>query len=196
MTFSSPGDPASTSALGGALLSQSGRLADLVLDLDASASRASRAGRARRGRADAGPTGTTDTTDTTDTAGDRSARVGSTGPTGREEELLTRAATELDRVGGLLQAWTTTAVESAARVRALEPALARVDLVVDGHLVVERSGPSRVEPAERLAERERLQELLNRVTAARSRELARLGRELEHSGTTLAALSARARSGT
>ncbi|GAA2034856.1 hypothetical protein GCM10009740_26920 [Terrabacter terrae] len=190
MTFSSPGDPASTSALGGALLSQAGRLADLVLDLDASASRASRAG-ARRGRADAGPPGTTDTA-----GGDRTARVGSPGPTRREEELLTRAATELDRVGSLLQAWTTTAVESAARLRALEPALARVDLVVDGHLVVERSGPSRVQPAQRLAERERLQELLNRVTAARSRELARLGRELEQSGTTLAALSVRARSGT
>ncbi|HSU74451.1 MAG TPA: hypothetical protein VLI66_05890 [Terrabacter sp.] len=191
MTFSSPGDTASTSALGGALFSQAGRLADLVLDLDASASRASRAGRARRGRADAASTGTTDTA-----GSDRTARVGSTDPTRREEELLTRAATELDRVGGLLQAWTTTAVESAARLRALEPALARVDLVVDGHLVVERSGPSRVEPAERLAERERLQELLNRVTAARSRELARLRRELEQSGTTLAALSARARSGT
>ena len=81
-------------------------------------------------------------------------------------------------------------------MRALEPALARFDLVVDGRLVVERAGPSRVEPAERLAERERLQELLNRVTAVRSRELARLRRELEQSGTTLAALSARARSGT
>ena len=83
-------------------------------------------------------------------------------------------------MGGLLQSWTTTAVESAARVRSLEPALARSDLVVEGQLVVERSGPSRVEPAERLAERERLQELLNRVTAVRSRELARLRRELEH----------------
>ena len=59
---------------------------------------------------------------------------------------MTRAATELDRVGGLLQSWTTTAVESAARVRALEPALTRCDLVIDGQLVVERSGPSRVEP--------------------------------------------------
>src|SRR6478736_1191758 len=112
-----------------------------------------------------------------------------------QRDLVTRAATELDRVGGLLQSWTTTAVESAARVRALEPALTRCDLTIDGRLVVERSGPSRVEPGERRAERDRLQELLNRVTAVRSRELARLRRELEASGTTLAALSDRARSG-
>ena len=71
-------------------------------------------------------------------------------PTGHERDLVTRAATELDRVGGLLQSWTTTAVESAARVRALEPALTRCDLTIDGRLVVERSGPSRVEPGARL----------------------------------------------
>lgn len=130
-----------------------------------------------------------------DAAARRAARTGSADVTGHERDLVTRAATELDRVGGLLQSWTTTAVESAARVRALEPALTRVDLVVDGQLVVERSGPSRVEPSERLAERERLQELLNRVTAVRSREQARLRRELEASATTLAALSDRARSG-
>ncbi|WP_330474213.1 hypothetical protein [Terrabacter sp. C0L_2] len=159
----STGDPGSTSALGGALRTQAGRLADLVVDLDAAAR--------------------------------RSGRTGSPDVTGRERDLVTRTATELDRVGGLLQSWTTTAVESAARVRALEPALTRCDLVIDGHLVVERSGPSRVEPAERLAERERLQELLNRVTAVRSREQARLRRDLETSVTTLAALSDRARSG-
>jgi len=160
----SPGDPGSTSALGGALRTQAGRLADLVVDLEAAASRA--------------------------------ARGGHTDPTPHERDLLTRAATQLDRVGGLLQSWTTTVVESAARLRTLEPALARCDLVVEGHLVVERSGPSRVEPGERLAERERLQELLNRVTAVRSRELAGLRRELEQSGATLAALSDRARSST
>ena len=131
-----------------------------------------------------------------DAAARRVGRTGSPDPTGRERDLVTRAATELDLVGALLQSWTTTAVESAARVRALAPALTRCDHVIDGQLVVERSGPSRVEPAERLAERERLQELLNRVTAVRSRELARLGRELETSGTRLAALSDRARSGT
>ena len=97
----SPGDPGSTSALGGALRTQAGRLADLVVDLDAAA---------RRGRdAPARPT-----------------------PPDHERDLVTRAATELDRVGGLLQSWTTTAVESAARVRALEPALTRCDLVIDG----------------------------------------------------------------
>lgn len=159
----SAGDAGSTSALGGALRTQAGRLADLVVDLDAAATRV--------------------------------GRTGSPDPTGHERDLVTRAATELDLVGALLQSWTTTAVESAARVRALEPALTRCDLVIDGQLVVERSGPSRVEPAERLAERERLQELLNRVTAVRSRELARLRRELETSGTRLAVLSDRARSG-
>jgi hypothetical protein len=159
----SPGDPGSTSALGGALRTQAHQLAGLVVDLD--------------------------------TAARRAGRTGAPDPTGHERDLVTRAATELDRVGGLLQSWTTTAVESAARVRSLEPALTRCDLVIDGRLVVERSGPSRVEPGERLAERERLQELLNRVTAVRSRELARLRRELESSGTTLATLSERARSG-
>lgn len=165
MSVPTSGDPGSVSALGGALRTQAGRLADLVVDLDAAARRSA-----------------------------RTARAGVPDPTERERDLVTRAATELDRVGGLLQSWTTTAVDSAARVRALEPALARFDLVVDGQLVVERSGPSRVEPVERLAERERLQELLNRVTAVRSRELARLRRELEQSGATLARLSARARS--
>lgn len=159
----SPGDTASTSALGGALRTQANRLADLVVDLDDAAR--------------------------------RSHRTGSPDPTGHERDLVTRAATELDRVGGLLQSWTTVAVDVAARLRALEPALTRCDLVVDGQLVVECPGPSRVEPAERLSERERLQELLNRVTAARSRELARLRRELETSGDRLAALSDRARSG-
>ena len=130
-----------------------------------------------------------------DAAARRVGRTGSPDPTGHERDLVARAATELDLVGALLQSWTTTAVESAARVRALEPALTRCDLVIDGQLVVERSGPSRVEPAERLAERERLQELLNRVTAVRSREQARLRRELETSGATLAALSDRSRSG-
>lgn len=178
MTVPPPGDPGSTSSLGGALRTQAGRLADLVVDLEAAARRGARTPRPGRAAPTVEPAAPT------------------VDPTAHERDLVTRAATELDRVGGLLQSWTTTAVETAARVRALEPALARFDLVVDGRLVVERSGPSRVEAAERLAERERLQELLNRVTAVRSRELARLRRELEQSGTTLAALSARARSGT
>jgi hypothetical protein len=112
-----------------------------------------------------------------------------------ERDLLSRAAAELDRVGALLQGWTTTAVDTAARVRAMEPELTHHDLGVEGHLVVELAGPSRVEPAARLAARERLQELLNRASAARSRELARLGREFEQSAAALAALSDRARSG-
>jgi hypothetical protein len=157
------GDPASVSALGGALLTQSGRLADLVTDLGASASRAR-----RRSLDDA---------------------------TGHERLLLERAATELDRVGSLLQAWTATAVEAAARARQLAPDLARADLVVDGQLVVESPGPSRVDPATRARERQRLQELLNRVTMVRARELARLGRELQHSHDALAAVAHDARAG-
>ena len=157
------GDPASTSALGGALRTQAGHLVELVHDLGRPAAVAERAGLAD--------------------------------PTAHERDLLTRAATELDRVGGLLQSWTTTEVETAARVRALEPELDRWDLLVDGHLVVDRPGPSRVDPHRRLVERERLKELLNRATAARSRELARLARELERSTATLATVSGHARSG-
>jgi hypothetical protein len=122
-------------------------------------------------------------------------RTGLDDPTAQERDLLTGAATELDRVGGLLQSWTTTEVETAARVRALEPELDRWDLLVEGNLVVDRPGPSRVDPNRRMVEREHLQELLNRATASRSRELARLARELERSTATLATVSDRARSG-
>ena len=131
-----------------------------------------------------------------DAAARRVGRTGSPDPTGQERDLVTRAATELDLVGALLQSWTTTAVESGGPRRGPQPPHTRCDLVIHVQLVVEGSGPRRVEPAERLAERERLQELVNRVTAVRSRELARLRRELETSGTRLAALSDRARSGT
>jgi hypothetical protein len=157
------GDAASVSALGGALLTQSTRLADLVTELDGSATRAQR----------------------------RSGEDVSS----HERLLLERVATELDRIGALLQAWTTTSAETAARARQLAPDLARADLVVDGRLVVESSGPSRVDPQTRSFERQRLQELLNRVTMVRARELARLGRELQHSHDTLAAVAHDARAG-
>lgn len=157
------GDPASVSALGGTLLTQSARLADLVTDLGGSGARAR-----RRSLED---------------------------PSAHERLLLERAATELDRVGALLQAWTTTAVDAAARARQLEPDLTRADLVVEGQLVVESSGPSRVDPETRARERVRLQELLNRVTMVRARELARLGRELQHSRDALAAVAHDARAG-
>ncbi|GAA2162696.1 hypothetical protein FHX52_0035 [Humibacillus xanthopallidus] len=163
------GDPASVSALGGALLTQSARLADLVTELGGSAARAARASQARRRPVD-----------------DVSSH---------ERLLLERAATELDRVGALLQAWTTTSVETAARARQLAPDLARADLVIDGQVVVESSGPSRVDPQTRARERQRLQELLNRVTMVRARELARLGRELQHSHDALAAVALDARAG-
>lgn len=157
------GDPASVSALGGALLTASARLADLVTDLGESAARAQ-----RRWLDDA---------------------------TSHERLLLERAATELDRVGALLQAWTTTTVDAAARARQLAPDLARADLVIEGQLVVESAGPSRVDPETRARERLRLQELLNRVTMVRARELARLGRELQHSHDALAAVAHDARAG-
>ncbi len=157
------GDPASVSALGGALVTQAARLADLANELE-------RAGAAARRR---------------------SVEDG----TAHERALLVRVATELDRVGALLQAWTITAVESAARARQLGPDLARADLVLDGQLVVESSGPSRVDPATRAQERQRVQELLNRVTSVRARELGRLGRELQHSHERLVAVSGDAREG-
>ena len=157
------GDPASVSVLGGVLLTQSARLADLVTDLSGSAAQAR-----RRSHDDV---------------------------TAHERRLLEQAATELDRVGTLLQAWTTTAVEAAARARQLAPDLARADLVIDGQLVVESSGPSRVDPETRARERHRLQELLNRVTMVRARELSRLGRELQQSHDTLAAVAHDARAG-
>ena len=167
------GDPASVSALGGALRTQAGQLVDLVTDLAGGHRAPSPASAATHPAPGARrPDATT-----------------------HEQALLERAATELDRVGGLLQAWTATSVETASRARRLEPELGRADLVVDGHLVVESAGPSRVDPATRARERARLQELLNRVTAAQARELARVRRELEQSHDTLVALSRNAREG-
>jgi hypothetical protein len=125
----------------------------------------------------------------------RQVRRGGPDVTAEERDLLTRTATELDGVGGLLQALTAATAESAARLRALEPDLQRAGLVVEGQIVVEAPGPSRVEPQTRLRERERLQELLNRITAARARELAHLRRELERSTAALARLSDRCRAG-
>jgi hypothetical protein len=126
----------------------------------------------------------------------RQVRRGGEDPTARERDLLTRTATELDGIGALLQSLTATTAEGVARLRALEPDLRRAGLVVEGRLVVEAPGPSRVEPDTRLRERERLQELLNRITSARSRELAHLRRELERSTAALARVSDRSRSGT
>lgn len=186
-----PGDPGGTSALGGALRSQALRLAELLDDLEQVTRRASRARSAQRaGRPTSPsehigptrPTGPVDPTDPTD-------------PTELERDLLARTASELDRVGALLQAWTASVAEDGARLRSLAAEVERAGLAIDGHLVVEPAGPSRADPAERLRHRQHLQELLNRVTASRARELARLGRELAASSVTLAGLSERARSG-
>lgn len=111
-----------------------------------------------------------------------------------ERELLGSTADELDRVGALLQQWTATTVESLARLRQLDHQLAAAGLEVSGNKVVEALGPSRADPDERLRSRERLQELLNRVTSFRAKELARLARELEASRLTLTRLSDVARS--
>lgn len=156
-----PGDPVSTSALGGALRSHALRLAAAAEQL---------AGAARR-----------------------SGRHGGPDSAVRERELMTGAAEQLDRIGSLLQSWATDVVEETARVRGIAAESARTDLRVEGHHVLEAPGPSRADPLQRLEARERLQHLLNRVTAQDSRTRARLQRELEASATVLAKMSRQAR---
>lgn len=158
-----PGDPASTSVLGGALRRHALRLGSA----DEQLAQASR----------------------------RATRQGQPDPVARERDLLAAVAEELDRIGALLQSWATDAVEDAARAREIAADAARSDLVVDGHHVVERPGPSRVDPASRLAAREHLQHLLNRVTAQDARTRVRLLREVEASVASLARTSERARLG-
>ncbi|ADU48991.1 hypothetical protein [Intrasporangium calvum] len=125
----------------------------------------------------------------------RAERAGRPDATTRERELLERTARELDAVGAALQSYTATVLAGAARTRELATEAARADLVVDGSLVLEAPGPSRVDPTVRLRARERLQELLNRVTAAEGKELGRIARELERSGPALATVSERSRLG-
>lgn len=112
-----------------------------------------------------------------------------------ERALLTVAADELDRVGALLQEWSSASTERSARLRHLGDQLAEAGLVADGNRVTPASGPSRIDPETMLASRDRLQELLNRVTGARAKDLARLTRELEASRAVLTRLSSSARSG-
>lgn len=162
-------DPGSTSALGGTLRSHALGLTDLAVELEEAARRSTRSTRSTRS-----------------SRGD---------PTARERDLLSRAARELDAVGAVLQSFTATALASAARLRELADEAARADLFIDGNLVVERAGPSRVDPHTRLTARTRLQELLNRVRAAEGKETARLAREIARSAPVLGALSERARSG-
>lgn len=156
-------DPASTSALGGALRSQALELAALLDQL--APSRDPRA--AGRDRLDAD----------------------------HERALTESVAEELDRVGAALQAMVAAGVDRAARRRALEAQADRFDLELDGHRVVERSGPSRVDPARRAHARTHLQELLGRLVSAQGRELGGLTRVLEPSMRSLALLSERARDG-
>ncbi|HKX68687.1 MAG TPA: hypothetical protein VJN29_15830 [Intrasporangium sp.] len=128
-------------------------------------------------------------------AAERAARGGRADLSARERELLTGAARELDAVGAALQSFTATVQAGSARIRTLADDAARSDLVIEGSIIVEAKGPSRVDPVDRLRRRERLQELLNRVSAAQGKELARIARELARSGPPLAALSERARLG-
>lgn len=125
----------------------------------------------------------------------RLTRRGEPDPAVRERELLGAVAVELDRVGAILQLLATEAVEEASRVREITAEAARSDLVVDGRRVVEQAGPSRVDPGQRLVARERLQQLLNRVSAQEARSRVRLLRELETSTASLARTSQRARLG-
>jgi hypothetical protein len=160
------GDPASTSALGGALRSQALHLVAILERLAPVGSRPGAAPRPDRFDVD------------------------------HERQLIGAVAEELDRVGGALQATVAGGVERAARRRALEVEAGRFDLELDGHRVTERSGPSRVDPARRQHARTHVQELLGRLVSAQGRELGGLSRELESSMRTLARLSERARDGT
>lgn len=127
--------------------------------------------------------------------GRHAAHTGRADHCARERVLLGTAAGELDRVGALLQEWTSGAAQSLTRLRQLQGQLAAAGLVVEGSRVVESLGPSRVDPDERERSRVRLQELVNRVTAARAKDLGRLTRELETSRERLAGCSDQARSG-
>ncbi len=113
--------------------------------------------------------------------------------TARERELIAATAEQLDRIGSVLQGLATSGVERSVRRRGIDEEAARHELGVDGTRVTEWQGPSRIDPAHRLRARERAQGLLNRVTAAEGRDLARLSRELTASVVTLRALSAQAR---
>jgi signal transduction histidine kinase len=115
--------------------------------------------------------------------------------TADERALLAATATQLDRVGAALQGLVTSGVERSARRRALDDEAARHELDLDGTRVMERPGPSRVDPQSRLRAREHLQELVNRVAAAQGRDLAVLARELETSLAVLQSVAARARTG-
>lgn len=112
-----------------------------------------------------------------------------------ERALLETAAGELDRMGALLLEWTSGVAQSMTRMRELQVQVSAMDLVVEGTRVVASLGPSRVDPDERGRARLRLQELVNRVTAARAKDLGRLTRELEASRERLTRVSDRARSG-
>jgi hypothetical protein len=160
------GDPASTSALGGFLRSQALQLVSLLDRLAPGGS---------RGRSTA------------------SAPAGA--DLAHERALVEAVAEELDRVGAALQATVAGGVERAARRRALEAEADRFDLELDGHRVIERPGPSRVDPGRRRHARTHVQELLTRLVSAQGRELGGLARDLEASMRTLAALSERARDG-
>lgn len=169
-----PGDPAATSALGGALRSQALELAGLYGRLEPPGG----------GRVPIGSPGPR-----------WPASPDGDPPTAHELALLAGAAEQLDRVGAALQGLVSGGVERSARYRSLAAEADRQDLQLDGYRVIERPGPSRVDPAARLRSRNRLQERLTRLAAARGRELAGLSRELESSIAALADLSERARDG-
>jgi hypothetical protein len=166
-----PGDPASTSALGGALRAAALSLVEALDELEGAA------GRARRRPGSTPPSASR-------------APALSAGDLGT---LLGRTADELDRVGALLQSCTTGIVETAVAVEKVGQDAAAWGLVVDGTLVAEAPGPSRVDPADRLDARRRLQAHLNRVTSARARVLSDLARDLERSTAALAGVSDGAR---
>lgn len=125
----------------------------------------------------------------------RAARTGEPDPSATKRELLADAAAQFDRIGALLQAFSTDAVENTGRRRHLVETAEQDGLLIDGRQVIEMPGPSRVDPRTRLQARERLQGLLNRVTSAEAKSLAGLTRELESSTAVLARVAGRARNG-
>ncbi|MEO7131947.1 MAG: hypothetical protein ABIZ07_11275 [Dermatophilaceae bacterium] len=134
-----------------------------------------------------------DVLDGLESPGRSGSRAGGPDQLAEERELLASAAAQLDRIGARLQAWSTDAVERTSRRRGLDEVAARDGLLLDGRRVVEVPGPSRVEPTTRLQSRDRLQDLLNRLTSSDAKSLAGLARELESSTAALARLAERAR---
>lgn len=112
-----------------------------------------------------------------------------------ERQLIQTISDALDRMGATLQSWTTESVEAATALRALASEAEAADLDIDGGRVVERPGPSRVAPEDRLREKERLAPMAARLAGILARRRGSLVREIEASSALLAGVAALARGG-